>query len=905
MSNKTYKGLNRDQVRESRRRYGSNVLTPPERTPLWKLYLEKFADPIIRILLLALLASFIITTVEFVKDNQSWAVYLEPLGILIAIFLATFIGFVFEVKAAREFDVLAESDDQRPIQVIRNSMVTSVPCCDIVVGDIVLLHEGDKIPADAKLLDSVSLQVSEAMLTGEQMTNKSAEPVEEETEEEGAYAANRVMRDTIVMGGHGVCKVEAVGDNTESGRLLTATRTEGQAKTPLTLQLDKLGGIITKASYAIAALVVVGRIVAYVIEYNGDLMPLPDDIWMYLAKTVMLALTLIVMAVPEGLPMSVVLSLAMSMRRMLKTGNLVRKMHACETMGACTVICTDKTGTLTENRMTVSEVVTFGDEETRALTMENMAVNSTAHLSFEGEEPNVLGNPTEGALLLYLNDKGCDYSEMRSGAPVIAQMAFSTERKYMATLVQSHVSEHTLPLLYVKGAPEMLASRATDLDETTREKLKELLSSWQKRAMRTLAFAYKEWEETDNTISDNRVNGLHLIAICAISDPVRTDVPQAVSDCREAGINVKIVTGDNALTAREVASKIGLPVDAANAFSEISGEQIAAMSDDELRDAAKHINVVSRARPMDKRRLVEALEQCGEVVAVTGDGTNDAPALKAAHVGLSMGDGTSVAKEASEITILDNSFASIARAVMWGRSLYRNIRRFLLFQLTINVAACLVMLCGAFWGTQAPLSVTQILWVNLIMDTFAALALASLPPEHEVMQQKPRKANEPIVNRKMWKRIVSVGLLFTVILLGLLYIFHYRDVTIEDGLFSFNWAMESHQHDPLQLYEESLFFTYFVLLQFWNLFNVRVFGTRRSALSGLGKCKWLLLIAAAILIGQYLLVEYGGQLVGTAPISLSDWATAIISTSFVLWIGELVRVFSRWRSNKAKKHTEQ
>ena len=902
MSNKNYKGLNRDQVRESRRRYGANVLTPPERTPLWKLYLEKFSDPIIRILLLALAASFVIAGVEYAQDSaDGWTVFLEPIGIFIAIFLATFIGFIFEVKAAREFGILSESDDERPIQVIRDRQITSVPCSEIVVGDIILLHEGDKIPADAQLLESVSLQVSEATLTGEQLTHKSANPADADTE--ATYPTDRVLRDTIVMGGHGVCKVIAVGDNSESGRLMTATRSESEAKTPLTRQLDRLGGIITQASYAIATLVIVGRIVAYIYIY-GVPSHLGTDFWAYIAKSIMIALTLIVVAVPEGLPMSVTLSLALSMRRMLKTGNLVRKMHACETMGACNVICTDKTGTLTENRMTVSELKTTGHPEAHELTLENMAVNATAHLTFSEDTPSVLGNPTEGALLLYLHEQDCNYMTLREGAPVIAQITFSTERKYMATLVNSHVSQHDDPLLYVKGAPEILFNRSTNLDDATRHTLQEVLTTWQDRGMRTLAFAYREFTETPtDSISDDAVQGLTLLALCAINDPVRQEVPQAVADCQEAGISLKIVTGDTARTAAEVATQIGLKLPADTSQAIVTGEQIAAMSDEELTNAAPDIHIVSRARPMDKRRLVEALERNGQIVAVTGDGTNDAPALKAAHVGLSMGDGTSVAKEASEITILDNSFASIARAVMWGRSLYRNIRRFLLFQLTINVVACLVVMIGAFWGTQAPLTVTQMLWVNLIMDTFAALALASLPPEREVMQLKPRRAGEAIVSRQMWIRIVSIGLFFTAMLLGLLWIFHKYDVSSEQGLFSLHWNTENNTHDPLSMYEESLFFTYFVFLQFWNLFNVRVFGTKRSALTGLLKCRWLLLVAGVILLGQFLLVQYGGKLVGTEPLDTDDWLTAFATTCIVLLAGELWRIACRLIAKKALINT--
>lgn len=905
MSTKSYKGLNREQVKESRRRYGANVLTPPQRVSLWRMYLDKFADPIIRILLLALLASFVISLVEFVgSQDADYMVFFEPVGILIAIFLATYIGFIFEVKAAREFDILSESDEMRPIQIIRERIITTIPACEVVVGDIVMLHEGDKIPADGTLLECISLQVSEAALTGEQLTSKS---VTERAAHDSAYEANRVFRDTIVMSGHGIYKVTAVGDNTESGRLLGDTMHEASAKTPLTLQLEKLGGLITYGSYIIAAIVVLGRMVAYWMSLGDAPLAFDFAFLAYTAKSIMLALTLIVVAVPEGLPMSVTLSLALSMRRMLKTGNLVRKMHACETMGACTVICTDKTGTLTENRMTLHQLYTRPIPEALELTYENMAVNATAHLRFENDDVTVLGNPTEGALLLYLQQKGCDYVAMRTGATILSQLPFTTERKLMATLVQSHVSQQATPLLYVKGAPEIILQYATGLTAEEHQTIKVQLEVWQHAALRTLAFAYKPWDKRtsiseatnatqgnvpqseSSTIHEEELQGLTLLSLVAIKDPVRADVPQAVNDCKAAGIKLKIVTGDNINTAREVGREIGLTADSSTRNMEITGEEIAALTDEALTSIAPDIAIVSRARPTDKRRLVEALTRCGEIVAVTGDGTNDAPALKAAHVGLSMGDGTSVAKEASEITILDNSFSSIVRAVKWGRSLYRNIRRFLLFQLTINVAACLVMMGGAFWGTQSPLSVTQMLWVNLIMDTFAALALASLPPEDDVMTLKPRRAGEAIVSRAMWTRILSVGLLFTAMLMGLLYVFHHYEVTPTSGLVSLRWPVETNMHDPLSLYEETLFFTYFVMLQFWNLFNVRVYGTLNSALHRIGACRGLLLVCAVILVGQFLLVEFGGSLVGTQHLDWDDWLTAFCSTSVVLLFGEGIR----------------
>jgi Ca2+-transporting ATPase len=885
-----YQGLTDEDVLRSRAEHGDNVLTSPERESLWKRFFEKLSGPfghhlkgwndgdsLIFILEIAALLSIFISLSEYNEwfglHNPGNGVFFEPLGILMAILIATGISFIFELKADREFSILNQVNDEEPVLVVRNGNTVQIPRSDVVVGDIVLLTTGEEIPADAVLLEATSLQIDESSLTGEPICSKTVN--EADFDAEATFPSNHVMRGTKVMEGHAVCQVSAVGNQTEHGRVFVAAQIDDSVKTPLSEQLDRLGKLVAKASYAVAALVVVGRIVMYFVNTPLSSFHLIDFIT-YLLQTVMIGVTLIVVAVPEGLPMAVSLSLAYSMRRMLKTNNLVRKMHACETMGATTVICTDKTGTLTQNQMQVAEVFNVNlnlndnlnvNDNPSPLTLlyENMAVNSTAQLDLTTPgKPAVLGNPTEGALLLWLGEQNIDYRELREQTEVIDELPFSTERKYMATLVR-RPDDSTL--LYIKGAPEVVMAMCGELDEM--QEIKEKLQQWQQQAMRTLAFAFIENPPLDicKTLSTLHSKLSTLNSLIAISDPVRADVPAAVRECLDAGIQVKIVTGDTVGTAREIGRQTGLWTDADGDRNIITGPEFAALTDKELLERVSDLKIIARARPLDKRRLVEALQRLGEVVAVTGDGTNDAPALKAAHVGLSMGDGTSVAKEASDITIIDNSFSSIGRAVMWGRSLYQNIQRFILFQLTVNVVACIVVLVGSFTGTEPPLTVTQMLWVNLIMDTFAAMALASLPPSPAVMHDRPRSRQAFIITRPMWQRIWGVGLLFSVLLLVLLFV-------------------PSTLHLP-----PSTFFTIFVMLQFWNMFNARAFATGRSALHLRG-CKGFLSIAAIIFLGQVLIVTFGGAFFNVKPLPLQTWLVIIAATSLVLWTGELVRLMS-------------
>ena len=878
-------GLTDAEVVESRRLHGDNVLTPPAKEPLWRKFLAKLTDPLIIILLVAAALSIGIAFYEYFGLGHDATAFLEPVGILLAVVLATGLAFIFETKADREFDILNKVNDDEPVRVIRNGQSQQIPKRDVVAGDVVMIGTGDEIPADGTLIDAVALMVDESSLTGEPACAKTTDS--RDFDPEATFPSNRVMRGTKVMEGHGVFRAEAVGDRTENGKVFQAAQIDNSIKTPLDEQLERLGSLITKLGYAVAALVVVGRLGIY---FSNE----PFE-WIsfitYLLQTVMLAVTLLVVSVPEGLPMAVTLSLAYSMRRMLKTNNLVRKLHACETMGATTVICTDKTGTLTQNRMRVASmqfypVEGFTQQQCDALVREGMAVNSTASLDLSRkDDPQPIGNPTEGALLLWLHDNGCDYLELKRRAERVAELPFSTERKYMATAVVS-AAEAGRRILYVKGAPEILLTMC-DMPQQQREGIRTTLAEYQNQAMRTLAFAFRPLADGEQGITPEGISGrLAMLGIAAISDPVREEVPAAVTECRNAGIEVKIVTGDTTATAREIGRRIGLWSDDTDTDRNIiTGPEFEALDERQLADRVMDLKIIARARPMDKKRLVEALQAHNQVVAVTGDGTNDAPALKAANVGLSMGDGTSVAKEASDITIIDNSFGSIARAVMWGRSLYLNIQRFILFQLTVNVAACLTVLFGAFTGTESPLTVTQMLRVHLILATFAAMALASLPPAPQVMHAKPRDRRAFIITSHMKRRIISTGGLFFLLMMVLLYLFRHADV---ESLLQ-PWHLDFSSPGHISPYELSLFFTLFVMLQFWNLFNARAFGTGRSAFH-MAHCDGFVFIALLILVGQYLIVTFGGTMFSVVPLKAADWGIVFAATSAVLWVGELRRL---------------
>ena len=899
-----YPGLSDAEVRASREKYGENVLTPPARTPMWKLFLEKFSDPIIRILLVALLLSIAVAVYHVATGEAGMSALFEPAGIALAILLATVVGFLFEMSAARKFDILNQVNDDLPVKVVRGGHILEIPKRDVVVGDIVMLNAGDEIPADGILLSAVSVQVNESSLTGEPMATKTT--VEADFDKEATYPSNAVMNGSTMLGGYGVMRVTQVGDATEYGKVYTGSQIENNTQTPLDKQLNTLASFITKASYVIAAIILIARTAIYLADH-----PVLD--WLsfgsYLLSTAMIAVTVIVVAVPEGLPMSVTLSLAMSMKRMLANNNLVRKMHACETMGAATVICTDKTGTLTQNQMRVSEAdfAYAPDSNTKEIIYEGIAANSTAHLD-EGANGvmKVLGNPTEGALLLWLADQGVDYAALRNQAHVVEQLTFSTERKYMATVVDSPLLKHRV--VYVKGAPEyvmnfcsqQITAQGLVPMESSRPAVEAKLLQYQNQAMRTLGFAYAlVGDDEPYFVAGHLAPHIRLtfLGVTAIADPVRKEVPEAVAECLQAGIQVKIVTGDTPTTAREIARQISLWKPEDGDRNIITGPEFANLDDKTLLERIPDLKVIARARPMDKERLVKLLQSQDEVVAVTGDGTNDAPALNAAQVGLSMGDGTSVAKEASDITIIDNSFGSITKAVLWGRSLYRNIQKFILFQMTINVAACLIVLIGAFLGTESPLTVTQMLWVNLIMDTFAALALASLPPDERVMRDKPRHLNDNIVTRAMGKGIIGTGIAFVLLLFGLLQYFKHVDVTsiaqFDLRLFFANFFNFTPVHEGLTRYELTLFFSIFVFLQFWNMFNAKAFGNVQSAFSRLNTCKGFLWVTLIILAGQILIVSVGGALFSVTPLQPMDWLYIFAATSIVLWIGEIYRLIRR------------
>ena len=944
MSKLSYTGLTDAQVLESRKKHGANILTPPEKEPLWKQYLEKFEDPLIIILLVAGALSIGISCYEFFGLEHTWTVFFEPIGIFIAILLATGLAFYFELNANKAFNLLNQVNDDEPVKVIRNGNAIEIPKKDVVVGDVVILSTGDEIPADGVLLEATLLSVDESSLTGEPVCVKTT--IEADFDSEATYPSNHVLRGTKVMEGHAIFEVLKVGDATENGKVFEEAQIDDSVKTPLNEQLDGLSDLITKLSYGFAAAIIVGRLMHYfawqplawtllipviiffylvikkfedwsgkaciatiigfvavfvgmVVGLHEMLLPAEEltGLLAHTLNTLMIAVTLIVVAVPEGLPMAVTLSLAYSMQSMLKTNNLVRKMHACETMGATTVICTDKTGTLTQNKMQVYATNFYdlkdqklANDEVSNLIVEGIAVNSTASLDCSADVPSVIGNPTEGALLLWLHKNNIKYQEVKNNAKILAEVPFSTENKYMASVVESNTGKK---ILYVKGAPEILMNMcSTFAGGVTKEDINKQLLAYQQQAMRTLAFAYLEVENVNDVIEGNKVttSSLNFMGVVAISDPVREDVPMAVADCVKAGIRVKIVTGDTVGTAIEIARQIGLWTDKDTDANIITGPEFAKLTDEELMSRVLDIKIIARARPMDKKRLVEALQAKGEVVAVTGDGTNDAPALNAAHVGLSMGAGTSVAKEASDITIIDNSFSSIGRAVMWGRSLYQNIQRFLLFQLTVNVSACFIVLVGAFIGTESPLTVTQMLWINLIMDTFAAMALASLPPSPKVMQDKPRDRKAFILNKSMYANILGVGTAFFMMLLVLTLIFQHAEINSVFDLLKLQLG-EANQVTP---YEQTLLFSIFVWTHFWYMFNSRTYGTDKSIFNvPLSSYFWI--VVGVIVLGQILIVEVGYNFFNVEPMFHNaahpqgwlDWLLIVGISSIVLWIREI------------------
>jgi Ca2+-transporting ATPase len=952
----TYKGLSDEQVIANRGKYGVNVLTPPEKEPWWKEFLHKFSDPLIIILLIAGVLSVGISFYEYFGLGQDWKVFFEPIGIFVAIALATGLAFFFEQRANNAFKILNQVNDDEPVDVIRNGMTTTVPRKDIVVGDIVIINTGDEIPADGELLAAISLSIDESTLTGEPLCAKTTD--EAQFDDNATYPSNHVMRGTKVMEGHGVMRVLKVGDATEMGKVFVEAQIDDSVKTPLDEQFDVLAKMISYASYAIGGLIVAGQLAFYLAGQDffslnmlwltvTFLIPVSIFFWMVTVKfkgwskpqcvaaivgffvlffavvigvfytitphadsamwstllahtlrTLMVAVTLIVVAVPEGLPMAVTLSLAYSMSRMLKTNNLVRKMHACETMGATTVICTDKTGTLTQNQMQIYRTNFFGNVPDNII-YEGIAVNSTALLDLTGDKPQVLGNPTEGALLLWMRKQGVDYADLRRNVIRFEELPFTTERKYMASVVKSAGGNR---ILYVKGAPEIVYAMCSDKNGVDKATIDAQLLDYQNQAMRTLGFAYCEVNAGDATIADGQVvaSGLKFIGFVAISDPVRSDVPAAVAEVIDAGIKVKIVTGDTPGTAKEIGRQIGLWNDAVDTERNIiTGTEFAELTDAQLVDRVEDFKIIARARPMDKKRLVEALQANNEVVAVTGDGTNDAPALNTAHVGLSMGDGTSVAKEASDITIIDNSFSSIGRAVMWGRSLYKNIQRFLLFQLTVNVAACLLVLFGSFMGTESPLTITQMLWVNLIMDTFGAMALASLPPSERVMRDKPRDRNASILTRPMISELAGVGVLFFAITLGLYWLFNHAVITSIPQMFSalFSGGILLLGDNEMTTYEATILFSVFVWTHFWYMFNARSFESGENVFNlRMGSGFWS--IVTIIVVGQLFITEIAYEFFNVEPLlHTTDWhfnpsgaldlLIIVVASSLVLWVREL------------------
>ena len=856
---KSLTGLTDKQVTENRERYGHNIITPPKKVSPFILFLRSFKDPIIVVLLVAAAVSFAIAI--FSND------YLETIGIICAIVLSTGIAFWFEYDANKKFELLNKIQDEEPYKVIRNGVICLVKKEDIVVGDYIILESGDEIPADGNLVKSNSLLINESCMTGELSVSKSEHP--ESADPEATFPTNRILRGTTILEGNCEYIVDKVGDATEYGKVAKQATEIIKDKTPLAKQLAKLANFVSVIAMIVSVLIFVSLTIQAWLHGVFDNGFFTLEVLQKLLQFFMVSVAILVVAVPEGLPMSITLSLALSMRKMLKANNLVRKMHACETMGATTVICTDKTGTLTQNRMVVKAEHIIDTADVATL-YHCMAVNSTANLGDNDSNgvPTMLGNPTECALLLWLTGKDIDYKKLRNECQIIKQLPFNTERKYMATAT-------TNGYILVKGAPEILLERSTNLSSEEHKNVENILSAYQGRAMRTLGFAYRKFDANEQiTLQSEQINNLHFMGVVGIEDPIREEVPSAIKECHNAGIDIKIVTGDTAGTAREIARQTGIWNDKCTDANIITGTDFEALSDEEALKRIQAIKVMCRARPTDKQRLVSLLKNLGEVVAVTGDGTNDAPALNHADVGLSMGSGTSVAKESSDITLIDDSFRSIASAVMWGRSLYRNIQRFILFQLTINMTAMAIVVIGPFMGVEMPLTVTQMLWVNLIIDTFASMALASLPPSKLVMLDKPRNSKSFILVPEMLRSIALLGISFTAILLGMLY------------------YMKSSGQE-IDSYELCIFFTFFVFLQFWNLFNAKAFFTNRSAFANMKQSTGFVIALLIIGLGQFIIVQFGGNVFRTEPLSLTTWIAILATSSIPLIAGEAFRLIKK------------
>ncbi len=827
-------GLQSSQVEELRKTYGANAMTPPVRESLWKQYLQKFDDPIIKILLLAVTISLIVSLVQ-------GSGFLDTIGIIVAILLATGIAFFNEYRSSREFDILNAHRDDMGVKAIRDGHPTSVPSRDIVVGDLILLEAGDAVPADGWLSISDDLNSDESAFTGE------SEPVRKDIQ-------SRVLKGSFVTAGKGRMIAAAVGDSAQMGLIAASLGIDHATQTPLEHKLEALAGIISKFGYAMAVLIC-GTLFIRGLMF-GEVTGLNIETANHILHYVMLAVVIVVAAVPEGLPMSVALSLSLAMRKMTKANCLVRRLIACETIGSATTVCTDKTGTLTKNQMEVvassagnpvrPENLPGTPSEWITLTA---AVNGTAHLEEREGRVIVIGNSTEGALNRWLRQHKLDYQQLRAETTVTKQYLFDGKRKRMSTVVTLEGN----PYLLVKGAPEIISGLCTvkpDLGGVS-----ELAS----RAMRTLAFAHKMIIDGDESET-----GLTWDGYVGIRDPLRDDIAASVASCQSAGIRVRMVTGDNPETARAIARDAGI----LQQGTVVTGTEFRTLTEDQQVTAAQELDVMARAEPMDKLLLVTALQKTGAVVAVTGDGTNDAPALKHADVGLAMGiAGTEVAREASDIILLDDSFGSITNAVLWGRSLYENIQRFLLFQLTINFSACLLIFIASLMGFPEPFTIIQILWINIIMDTLAAFALCSEAPHAGLMKHRPIPHDAKIISPFMWISIIVTGAFF--IIGGML--------QIATGFLGGTTAAEIN----------TVFFAAFIIAAVWNGINCRALDGKMPAFFR-GNPTFFV-VMGVIVLAQILIIQYGGMIFGTVPLSLHQWIVIVIATASVLVIGLLLR----------------
>lgn len=855
------KGLNPEQVEKSRSTYGTNSFVRQSHESLAKRIWDASTEPMLVMLIFAAIITLAVNITRYFTGGEYN--FLECVGIFAAIALSVVITIITEGKSAKAFEALNKINEDTLIKVIRNGEPQLITQKEIVVGDIIMIETGDKIVADGRLFSSNDLSVDESALTGESLpVKKDAEFVCQKSTPV-AERANMLYSGCFVSAGNGQMLVTGVGNDTEFGQIAQELSSIEKTTTPLQEKLDKLGKQITVLGASAAAIVFAIEVLQFVMNGQLNLDTVSDAF--------ITSIVLIVAAVPEGLPTIVAVSLALNIIKMSKENALVKKMIACETIGCVNIICSDKTGTLTENRMTVQKIYTGGElidpEQLKdEMLLKNYCINSNANISEEDGSWSFIGNPTEGSLLAAAAKAGVDYQELRQAADIVRVFPFSSQNKDMSTIVRENGKE----ILYVKGNPEKIISLCTGISEEEKEKNFHLMEEFQNKAGRLLAFTHKELEGQYNDEEQDEVEqGLIYDGFVVISDPLSPDVYESIRNCRSAGIEVKMLTGDNIRTARAIANELHMLDDAHIA---VEAADIEKLTDEELKEALKKIQVIARSTPLVKMRVVKLLKEQGNVVAVTGDGINDAPAIKHADVGIAMGiAGTDVTKEASDMVLLDDSFSTIIKAVQWGRGIYENFKRFIQFQLTVNVSSVVVVICSILAGFSAPFTALELLWINIIMDGPPALTLGLEPIRPDLLKHKPTRRNENIISKKMLLRIFVNGIFISVIFM----LQHFKNFL--------GAAPEE---------EATVLFTLFVLFQLFNAFNCRELDDT-PMFKNLLKNKLMLGVFLLVLILQGIITQFGAAVFETVPLSAAMWGKMLLTAFTVIILNEGIKAVKR------------